>query len=128
MVPVPVIHETADEEVELAVVIVVEPDGARRPARRSKARLHRYIAERPVSVVLIKDAVAVGGDEEIRIPVVIEVANCNTHTESPAGDTRFFGNVGERAIPVVVIERVPQPLLGMKEVARSAVDQIDIHP
>src|SRR5207247_2498796 len=63
------IYKAADEQVELPVVVVVEPDGARCPARRSNASLFRYIGEGSVAVVAVEDAFAVLCEVNVRKPV-----------------------------------------------------------
>src|SRR5215469_4581985 len=54
-----VVDETADEEIELAVVIVVEPDCAGGETRRLETGLFGDVGESAVAVVAIENAVAV---------------------------------------------------------------------
>src|ERR1043166_1632816 len=127
-----VIHEAADEKIEPAVVIEVEPDRARGPVPLkdfgAQASLFADIGERAVAVVVIKNRVAVGGHEDIGEAVVVIVGDRYAHAESAAGYARGFGHVGERAVAIVLVERVANRLFRLEEIAWPAIDQVDVHP
>src|SRR5207248_3132816 len=84
----PIIHKTADEQVELAVVVVVEPDRARSPARSLQAGLSRYIRECAVAIIPVQNAFAVRRHEQVGPAIVVVIAGCHTHAESSARDAR----------------------------------------
>src|SRR5437867_5024415 len=48
-----------------------------------------YVGECTVTIVLVKNAASVGCDENIRPPVVVVVADGNTHSEGSARHARF---------------------------------------
>ena len=53
----------------------------------------------------------------------------HAHAELRAArDARLLGDVGERAVAVVLVERVLERRLRLVEVGRAAVDQEDVHP
>ena len=84
-----VVHEAADEEIEAAVVIEVEPDRAGGPVAfedfGAEAGLLADIGEGAVAVVVVEDRTAVGGDEEVGEAVVVVVAGGHAHAEGAAG-------------------------------------------
>ena len=102
------IHEPADEQVEAAVVVVVEPDGAGGPAGSGDAGFLGHVGERAVAVVVIEDAAAVLRDVEVGEAVAVVVADRDAHAVAAAGDAGLFGHVGECAVAIVAIERVAQ--------------------
>jgi hypothetical protein len=73
----PVINIAADEQVQPAVVIIVEPDRA----RSLQSRITGDICERVVAVVPVKDAVAVGRHEEIGPAIVVVVSYSHSHAK-----------------------------------------------
>src|SRR3954468_24715422 len=105
-----VIDEAAEEEIELAIVIVIEPYGAGGPTRGEEAGLAGDVGEGAVAVIAVEDAIAVGGDEDIGPTVVIVVTDGHAHPEGPAGDSGLFGDVGEGAVAIVLVERIAQGL------------------
>src|SRR5215471_19236114 len=60
-----VIHELGHEKVQFSVIVVVEPYGTRRPARRIDAAFRRYVGKRPISVVVKQNRAAISSDQEI---------------------------------------------------------------
>ena len=111
-----VVHKTADEEIEAAVVIEIEPDGAGGPVVLedfgAQAGLLADIGEGAVAVVVVENGPAVGGDEEVGEAVVIVVADRHAHAEGAAGHARLFGHIGERAVAIVLVERVAESVFG----------------
>ncbi len=51
--------KTGDEQIQLAVIVVVEPNCASGPARRSDAGVVGYIGEGAITIVVIKDIAAI---------------------------------------------------------------------
>src|SRR4051794_12328267 len=98
-----------DEQVEQAVVVVVEPAGAdgehlselwmhsRHPG------LRRDIRKRTIAVVVKQLVVVDAGDVEVGATVVVIVGRRNAHPISSASNTGPFGDIGEGAIAVVSI-------------------------
>ena len=53
------IRELADKKIEAAIVVIIEPDSAGGPSRRSYPRLFGDVGERAIAVVVIQNAAAV---------------------------------------------------------------------
>ena len=122
------LDETANDQVETPIVVVVEPDGARAPTRRSHAGFFGHVSECAVTVVVIKDAARILRDVEVWPTISVIITDGNAHSVSIAGNAGACGHVGERAVTVIVIEGIAQRLRRVVEVALAAVDEVDIHP
>ena len=132
MAAVAVIDETADEQIEPAVVVEIEPDGAGGPVILenfgAQPGVLAHVGEGAVAVVAVEDGAAVGGDEQIGEAVVIVIAHGHAHAEGASGDAGFFCDVGEGAVAIVFVKRVADGARGLEEIARTAVHQVDVHP
>jgi hypothetical protein len=72
-----VIDKAADKQVEIAIVVVVEPDRAGGPAGRADAGFFSDVSERPVVIVLVQSAAAVSSS----------LRSCATCSEIAASET-----------------------------------------
>ena len=79
-------------------------------------------------IIFVKSAAAVGGDENIGPAVVIIISHGHSHAEGGPAHTGFFGDVGESAITIVLVEGVTDGLSRFPEIAGAAVDQENVHP
>ncbi len=122
------IDEATDEEIEAAVVVVIEPDGARGPAGCGYAGFFGDVGEGAVAVVAIEDAATVLRDVEIGEAVGVVVAYSDAHAIAAAGDASFLCDVGEGAVAIVVVEGVAEGNGRSPKIAGAAVDQIDVDP
>ena len=89
------------------------------------------ISERAVAVVVKQNVVTVVSDVQILKTVTVEISRGCPHTEVAHFSARYSGflcYVGKCSIMIVSIERVSYRRLRSKEVRRSAVDEINIHP
>ena len=102
----------ADEQIEQAVAIEVEPQ-RRRAERRSRPPRPlalRDVDERALAGIAEQPVLADAGDEEIGKAVVVAVADGDAHPvhlDVEAGGAR---HVGERAVAVVAVEAQRRPL------------------
>src|SRR5207248_3046955 len=55
-------YKARNKEIELAVIVIIKPDSAGRPAERGDACLIRHIGERTIAVIVIKNIAAITGD------------------------------------------------------------------
>lgn len=101
----------ADEEVEQAVVVDVDPGGARAPvgARRLEARGSGDVGKSAATQVLEEALAADAGDEEIRPAVVVVVAAGHAHPVKVRVEAAACGDIRKLAGTVVSVEgeRVP---------------------
>jgi hypothetical protein len=118
----------ADEEVQAAVAVVVEPDSAGVPSRSGYARFLRDISECAIAVVVVQDASSNLGDIQIRETVTVVITDCYPHAITAAGDAGFFRDVGECTVAVVPIERVAQRPRRIVKLRLTAVDEVNVHP
>ena len=111
-----------DEQIEPAVVVVIEEAGARAPSAGGDAGLPGDVGERAVPVVAIERVAAVARDVEIREAVVVVVSHRDAHAVMVlwhSGETGLLRHVDERAIVVLPVQPVPESAVGL--VGRFAV-------
>src|SRR5205814_7108452 len=90
------------EEIEPAVVVVIEPAGGHGPGSAAlEPSLFGNILERAVAAVAIEDVPAHTGDKKIRMAVAIEVARRDAHGVASAGHAGGRRHIGKRAIVTV---------------------------
>ena len=58
---------------------------------------------------------SVGGNKDVGPAIVVVVADRHAHAESAARHARFLGHVGERAVAIVLVERVADWLGGFQK-------------
>src|SRR5690349_12240292 len=71
--------EARYEQIELAVVIEIEPRRAGGPAGCGDTRFFSHVGKRAVAVVAIKNVRAVVGDVKIDITVAVEIGGGDAH-------------------------------------------------
>src|SRR5579872_3968737 len=120
--------ELTYEQIEISVIVVVKPHGARRPAGSRDAGLLCDIGKRAVAVIVVENAASVLRDVYIGEAVSVIVPYRHALTVASAADTCLFGDVGESAVAVIAIKRVAQGRVRIVEIAFATVDQIDVHP
>ncbi len=95
----------ADEEVEEAVAVVVEPNGRRAEALTlAETRGIGDIDERPFAGVAEESVLADSGDENVGKAVVVVVANGNSHAVEFDIEAGARGYISECAVAVVVVK------------------------
>src|ERR1035441_6670355 len=101
------------EQVQAAVVIVVEPAGGHRPhllsVQHSPAYsgLVRNVGKGAVVVVMKKLIPGHAGEEDVRPSVVIVISNGDADAITLALDSGFLRNIRESAVVVIVEKTVP---------------------
>src|ERR1700730_10802979 len=68
-------HKLADEQIEPAIVVVIEPDSAGRPSWSGDTGFLRYVCEGTVAVVVVQDVSAILRDINVRKAIAIVVAH-----------------------------------------------------
>ena len=119
-----------DEEIQVPVPVVVEERASRVPAFRIAAdsRLPGHIREGAVAVVSIEDVRASVGDEQIVEAVVVVVADANPVRPPGAHEPGILGDVGERAVPIVLVKAVRRDLAVGNAAPPRTVQQEDVEP
>src|SRR6266480_332623 len=111
VVPEAPIHITCHEEVEVAVIVVIEKPGARTPSASDNSGAFRYVSERAVGVLIIEPVPepAIGlvrklavrhrivdlravGEEDVQPPIVVIVQRA---TPPPMASTKYLLEVAE---------------------------------
>ena len=94
----------------MAVVVEVEKTCRNRPAAASDSCSGGNIREGSVAVIVVKDVLSIAGDEEVRIAIIVVIADRNAHTvvtSAGAGQACGFRHVRETAIFVLAIKAIP---------------------
>src|SRR5260370_41965128 len=95
-----------DEQVHVAVAIIIAPGGAGGKAGNSaKPGLLSDIFKLAVAESAIEDAVSVASDEQVQIAVVVEIGHGNAHAPAFHGESGLLGDVGEVAVGALEITR-----------------------
>ncbi len=102
-----------DEQVEQAIVVYVDPDGGNSPQRAIfrivplvEARLLCHIRERAVTIVVVESVAVNAGHENVRVTVVVIIADRDADIEARSFQARMLSDIGEGAVPVVAEEAV----------------------
>src|SRR5208283_711872 len=122
------IYKTANKKIKPPVIVIVEPDRARRPSRGDNPSLFRNVRESAIPVVVIQDAPSILRDVEIRKAVSIVIASRNTLAVPASRDSGLFGNIGKGSVAIVSVQGIPQRWVRIKKVTLPAIHQINVHP
>ncbi len=96
----------ANKKIEVAVPVVVEKSTACAPAnlRLVKAGFMRDIGKRAISVVAEKNVVSPETAKQVIPSIIVVIAYADTGLPTGTRQSRFFGDVGKRAIAVVLVQ------------------------
>src|SRR5215475_7668133 len=97
-------HKTGNEEIELAVIVIIKPDGTGGPTRGGDTRFVGDVRECAVSVVAVQQIPSITRDVEIGPAIAVVITHRDPHAKSAAGHSGLVRYVGESAVVVVVIE------------------------
>jgi hypothetical protein len=127
--PLAVVH---DEEIETAIVIVIEPAGRDGPRLtlagcRVAARARSDIFEGSVAAIAIENVAIDAGDEEIFPSIVVVVRDSNAGGETRAAYAGGQRDVGEGGVAIIPVEAVEPRGVGLIERRLTrAVHEIEI--
>ena len=127
------INVVGDEKIQMAVLVVVDKSAAGVPARLGtglmKSGLFSYVGKCAVAVVAVKRVLAVVGDEQIIVAVVIKISNAARLAPAcfvfQAGT---FCHVCKCAVAIVFEQMTARLLTGGEAFQPPAVDQKDVLP
>src|SRR6266704_1847201 len=121
----------ADEKIEAAVAVVIEPGTAGAPADLFvvDAGFAGDIGKGAVAVVVKEDVVSPEAAEEVVPAVVVVVADANAGLPAGAGEAGFFGDVGEGAVAIVFVKMGGWGFAGGPVgIEASSIGEIDVQP
>ena len=99
------LHVIADEKIQQAVAVVIEPDcGRAEGASSAQPGLLRDVDESARARVLKEAVLSDRGHQDIGKAVVVVVADCDSHAIHFDGQAGALRHVGECAVAVVAIE------------------------
>ncbi len=124
------IDVVGDEQIELAVAVVVHKCAAGVPALAiaGDAGLLAHIGERAVAVVVVENILAEVGDEQIFEAVVVVVADADALSPAGVRHAGLRGDVGEGAVAIVLEQMRGGFLSGREAFQTRAVHQENIQP
>ena len=121
-------------DVQVAVPLGVEERGARRPPPVARPRGPRSLAEGPVAEVAVEALGAEVGQQQVGVPVVVEVPGHAAHAVAEVfgrvEEARFRGAVLEGPVAPVPVEAVPdgRPVPAPVSGQRPAVHEEEVRP
>jgi len=119
-----------DEEIELAVAIVIDECAAGIPALATggDAGFFADVGESAVAIVVIENIFAEVGDEEIFEAIVVVVADADTLAPAVATDAGLRGDIGESAITIIFKEVGDWFLAKSGGLELATVDKENVEP
>ena len=116
------------EQVQPAVVIVVEPAGGNRPLVTLDSRFLRHILELSIAQVAIKNVPVDACNKQILMAIVVEVRCGSTHGIAGACDSGLRRDVREFHTAIVAIEPVEKlRRILFQRGDRRAIREKDVH-
>ena len=97
-----------DEQVEMAVAVVVDKAAARAPAWLIIPETHRlcHICEGTVAIVAIETVLSKIRAEKILKTIVVIVPDADSRRPPDRSQSGFFCNISKRAVAIVLVETV----------------------
>src|SRR5262245_34422192 len=102
------LHVTADEEIEIAILVVIREAAARRPPARTESCARGPVAERAIVIVAVELIAAERSDVEVLPSVAVDIRRAHAHAPTGMADAGLVGNVLELQVTEIVIERAPR--------------------
>src|SRR5215471_19386137 len=78
-----------DEQIQPAIIVVVEPAGSDRPLVARDSRLLGHVLEFSVAQIAIENVAIDAGHEQIRMPVIVVVSSGRAHRIARTRETRL---------------------------------------
>src|ERR1700722_3433795 len=123
-----VVGKFTDKQVQLAIVVVIEPKRAASPLRGLDAARRGHIGKGTVSVVVIENRLADAGDEDVQIPVMVIVGDSDAHAKKGGIDPGLLRYVAEGAVMIVAVKSKWEGGLRVEKGGGTGVDQENVHP
>src|SRR4051812_18670122 len=94
-------------KVEQSVIVVIEPACGNGPLAASYTRRARDVLKSAVTAIPVKDISIHARDEEVGMPVVVEIRSGSAHRVAFARNARVLGRISELQVAFVVIQTIP---------------------
>src|SRR5579864_6258857 len=89
----------------MAVAIIVSPCRASAESAAAHSSLFGYIFELAITKIVIQDIATITGDVNVKPPVIVKIGDRHAHAPASPGQTRRLGNVLERPVGFLVVQR-----------------------
>src|SRR5229473_1171248 len=120
------VRVAGDEEVHVAVAVVISPRRSGHEAAAADTGFFRDVLESAIAKVPIEGAAAVAADKQIELAIVIEVRDGDSHAPAKTRKTRFFSDVFEGAVRFLVVKRDHGIAAGAVTVDRRSIDDNNV--
>src|SRR5260370_31349376 len=100
------VDKAAHEQVQPAIIVIVEPDRARSPSRCRDSGLCSHVGKRAIAIVAIQNAAPVLGDVKVGKTISVTVAYRNPHPLTSTRDPSLLRNVCKPAIATISAETI----------------------
>src|SRR5258707_12323538 len=94
---------SGDEEVDVAVAVVIAPGSAGHKAAAADAGFFGDVFKFAVAKIAVQNAAGIAGDEKIELAVVVIVSDGNAHAPTFAGQAGCGGQVLEAAVWLLML-------------------------
>src|SRR6266516_1349663 len=119
-----IIDKAGYEQIQFAVVVIVEPDSAGGPSGCGHPGPVGNVGKSAIAVVVIKNIASVTRNVKIDPAIAVIIGGSYAHAESAACHACLVGYFRETAIVIIVVQSVLERGCGGKEILWPAVDQI----
>lgn len=120
------IHIVGNEQVQLAVVIVIHEGRASGPTGIAHPSGLRYIRKCAVAAILEEVVWPKASYIQIIKPIIIIIPGGDSHSPTDVPDVGLVRYISKRAVTVVVIESAFGLLIGFDQVNGQGVDEVDV--
>src|ERR1700676_4620301 len=119
-----------DEKIELAIAIVIDKSATGAPglARTGYTGFSAHITEGTVAIVVVKNIFSVVGDVQVVESVVVVVANASSLTPTRMTQAGLFGDIGEGAVVIIVVQVAGRRVRSVKRIERGSIDDENVRP
>src|ERR1041385_8908291 len=122
------LHVVRNEQIEMAVAVVIEKGAASAVAGRFCPETCRlgHISERSVAIVAIELVLSEVGAEQVFEPIIVVIADANTRCPTYVTKSSLLGYIGEGSVSIIFVETITGS--GRCSSHACAAEQENIHP
>ena len=101
-----IVDKAGHEQIQLAVVVIVEPDGAGGPSGCGHTGPVGNVGKSAIAVVVIKNIAPITRDVKIDPAIAVIIGSSYSHAKGATGHACFVGDIRESAIMIIVVQSV----------------------